>query len=696
MTTTPSPMDKAHAWVDAAYQALSRDTTFVARKQQIDFSKAAATALLKGGVDEPLLAEAPTGTGKTIGYLVGALAVSMTLGEHPIQPIVVSTATKALQAQLFTQDLPRLVRAGLINSREAAVAKGKGNYLCLSQADEVLDLLENGSQGSFFDEGAAMLDPRQLTEMITAVREQRWDGDFDGWKGPKVANVRPIAVSSDTCNAKKCPNYEHCAYYRARSRLAAVRVIVANHDLILRDLMLAKEEGTGSLPVASYFIVFDEGHHLPEKALAVGAREANLTSFTRMMPKLGGLQKKLRESMELQRRLSAFNVRESALDRKAVAGALEDLMTELGEIEVDPDSRQHRFRNGAIPADLTARLVLMREALLPIHEQVEFLLRGLRELMADLSKPLQEKATDIMRRTLDVKRQTSATMDCVGSLLTTGRTVKWMFRNDETLSLHSSPLEGADVLKPILWEGSRTKGVVIASATLRDVQGFKRYRSRAGAPASATTLVLPYTFPYAESELIVAGMSKTPKQAERREFLEELSIKLPRAINPNEATLVLFPSWTMLRDFAQKLRLHFGYDAVLVQNDKPISLLRVDHESRIARGEGSILLGTSTLAEGLDLPGNLCEHVIITNLPFAVPSDPVEQELSDLLGSRYFGERSLPDAMVRLVQQVGRLLRRESDRGRVTIFDRRLASTSYGRQMLEQLPPFKKVVERLD
>ncbi|KWU19168.1 hypothetical protein AS149_13045 [Burkholderia cenocepacia] len=688
-------MDKAHAWVDAAYAALSRDPTFVARSQQIDFSKAAATALLKGGSDEPLLAEAPTGTGKTIGYLVGALAASMTFGEHPIQPIVVSTATKALQAQLFTKDLPRLVAAGLIGSREAAVAKGKGNYLCLSQADEVLDLLENGSQGTFFDEGAAQVDPRQLTEMIAAVRSQQWDGDFDAWKGTKVANVRPIAVSSDTCNSKKCPHYEQCAYFRARSRLSAVRVIVANHDLVLRDLMLAAEESTGSLPVASYFIVFDEGHHLPEKAIAVGARESNLTAFTRMLPKLGGLQKKLRESMELQRRLSAFGVAESELDRKGVAGALEDVMTVLADIEVDPDSRQRRFRNGAIPANLLTPLSVFREELLPIQAQLENVLKGLRELMNDLSKPLQEKATDIMRRALDVKRQTSPTLECVGSMLSTGRIVKWLHRTDESMSLHCSPLEGADVLKPILWDGSRTKGVVITSATLRDIQGFKRFRSRSGAPETAATLVLPYTFPYGESQLIVAGMTRTPKQAERREFLEELSRKMPRAINPKEATLVLLPSWTMLRDFAQKMRLHFGYDAVLVQNDKPISLLRADHESRVARGEGSILMGTSTLAEGLDLPGNLCEHVIITNLPFAVPTDPVEQELNDLLGSRYFGERSLPDAMIRLVQQVGRLLRRESDRGRVTIFDRRLASTSYGRQMLNQLPPFQKVVEPL-
>jgi len=694
MTTTPL-LDKAHAWVEAAYAALARDPTFVARPQQIDFSKAAAAALLLGGTDEPLLAEAPTGTGKTIGYLVGALAASHTVTDRPVQPVVVSTATKALQSQLFTQDLPRLVRAGLIEARDAAIAKGKGNYLCLSQADEIHALFANSSQGTFFDEGASALDMGQVDSMIDAVRAQKWDGDFDTWKGVKITDVRAIAVSSDTCNAKKCPNYGDCAYFRARNRLENTRIIVANHDLVLRDLQLANEEGKGSLPVANYLIVFDEGHHLPEKAVAVGAREANFTAFARMLPKLGGLQRKVRESVELQRRLSPYGVRESELDRKAVSGALEDVMNELAALEVDTESSQRRFRRGELPVSLVARLELLRAALEPIHLQAEQLLRGLREISPELNKTLQEKAVDLTRRGLDIKRQTSAVMECIGKLLTGGRIVKWLFRTEDVMSLHASPLEGADVLKPLLWEGSRTKGVVIASATLRDIGGFQRYRARAGAPANARTLVLPYTFPYRESQLIVAAMEKTPKQAERREFLEELASKLPRVINPTEATLVLFPSWSMLRDYTERLRLHFGYDSVLMQGDKPITQLRLDHERRIAAGEGSILAGTATLAEGLDLPGKLCEHVIITNLPFAVPTDPVEQELNELLGPRYFGERSLPDAMVRLVQQVGRLLRRESDRGRVTIFDRRLSSTSYGRRMLEQLPPFEKIIERL-
>ena len=172
-------------------------------------------------------------------------------------------------------------------------------------------------------------------------------------------------------------------------------------------------------------------------------------------------------------------------------------------------------------------------------------------------------------------------------------------------------------------------------------------------------------------------------------------MKLPAAINPREGTLIIFPSWAMLREFGPKLKARFGERKVRVQGEATVKMLVREHCSDIDRGEGAILAGVATLAEGLDLPGKYCTHVVIVSLPFAVPTDPVEQELSDQLGNKYFGERALPDAMVRLTQMVGRLLRRESDRGRVTIFDRRLATTSYGRQMLNALPPFQKVIEPL-
>lgn len=212
-------------------------------------------------------------------------------------------------------------------------------------------------------------------------------------------------------------------------------------------------------------------------------------------------------------------------------------------------------------------------------------------------------------------------------------------------------------------------------------------------PVKATYEVLPYIFPYEESEIVVPAMAATPKMAERRAYLLELQSKLPRAIKPKEATLVLVPSRAMLREIAPMLKSRLGEECVLVQGDLSIKALLDKHKRRVASGLPSVLVGMATMAEGLDLPGKLCEHVVILALPFAVPTEPVEQELAEILGPKYFGERSLPDAMTRLLQMVGRLLRRETDRGRITVFDRRLVSTSYGKKMLMALPPFKKVIE---
>jgi ATP-dependent DNA helicase DinG len=233
----------------------------------------------------------------------------------------------------------------------------------------------------------------------------------------------------------------------------------------------------------------------------------------------------------------------------------------------------------------------------------------------------------------------------------------------------------------------------VLSATLQDLNGFARFQGKSGFPEGARTIALDYTFPYHLSTLTVAGMRYTPKQGEREEFVEELKDRLLKDINPEEATLFPFPSRKMMNEVVPVLKAYFGEDMVLVQGEMPIKALVDEHLARIDAGLGSILCGMQTMAEGLDLPGKYCEHVGIITLPFAVPTDAVEQEIQERMGSRYFMERSLPDALIRLIQAVGRLLRTEDDRGRVTVYDRRLASTFYGQKMLKRLPPYKVIIE---
>jgi ATP-dependent DNA helicase DinG len=689
--TNATTVSAAHEWVEAAYKHLEKQKDFVPRTQQLDLSKSVATAFISG---DPLAAEAPTGTGKTLAYLIGALAANEFSPKKTREPVVVSTATKALQQQLVSTDLPRMAAAGLIKLSEVAVAKGKGNYLCLKHAEDSLDLLRRAESDpdTFVDAAFDTLGRAEIEPMVDAFLAGRWDGDFDAYEGRRPKSVYPIAVSSDTCLKKKCEHYKDCAYYKQRDGLTTAKIVVANHDLLLLDLLLTSQEIEPTLPIANYRVIFDEAHHLPEKAIRVGSHEANLTQLMQALPKLMGIQKIIKSSPELQKVLAPSGTTEKDFDQVPTAKVMRVLMGLLAEMAVDPETSVKRFSRGRLPVSLEPAVKDVYTELSKLTGSLGILCTALKDATLPPG-PLTDKAGELMRRALDVKRPAQAVSECFAALVSAKRNASWLLKKDTTISLNTSPLEGADVLNRLLWTNKRAGSVVMVSATLQDLGGFDRFTRRAGLPASTQYQVLPYSFPYELSQLVVAGMSATPKFAERKMFLPELARKLPLALDPKEATLVLFPSWVMLKEFAPKLKSHFGASKVRVQGEQVPKMLVRDHCAAVNRGEGSILLGVATLSEGLDLPGKYCTHVVVVALPFAVPSDPVEQELAELLGNKYFGERSLPDAMVRLTQMVGRLLRRETDRGRVTVFDRRLASTSYGRQMLENLPPFEKIVE---
>lgn len=685
-STRRAPLAGATEFVTRSYESISTQNNFTPRLAQVGLSDLIAQAL-KGRA--PLMAEAPTGTGKTIAYLIGALAAERDTGV----PIVVATATKALQQQLVTNDLPRLLAAGLLQPQDVALAKGKGNYLCVRNA---VDLQYSERQGSLDPE--AFLSEKFLkasgpeVEAVTATFARgAWNGDFDQYDGAlSTATRQALAVSSDTCNRKKCEHYEECAYYRAKAATRGCKLIVTNHDLLLTDLLLASAGVEPTLGLPKYHLVVDEAHHLPQKAIQVGSHDAPLTQLLLALPKLQGMQRLMKGSPELAQVLTGQGLEESALDKTACMFALRALIFALMEFPVDEESYVMRFSGGELPAMILELTTALKPILADLTNKLHLLNSALKDAEG-LSPLVLEKARELQHRALDVKLLTESSHACCVELLESTEHAKWLFHKEDSLSLHCAPLEGALVLNKLLWGVPRICGVVLVSATLQDVDGFSRYKKKVGAPG-ALTKVLPHTFVYEDSELVVAAMASTPKPAERRLFIEELKRELPLALDQTEGSLVLFPSWALLREMVPTLKGLMGDAAVKVQGEQPVRLLVDAHKRDIDQGKGSLLAGVATMSEGLDLPGDYCRHVVVIALPFSPPSTPVEQELAERLGPRYFSERSLPDAMQRLTQMVGRLLRRESDFGRVTVFDRRLAATSYGRQMLRALPPFKVLI----
>lgn len=677
----------ANDFITRAYKQLETSPLFSSRPDQHLLSQHVAKSFIN---NTPLVAEAPTGTGKTLAYLIGALAASRELGASVSspKPLVVSTGTKALQSQLMSKDIPLLVKYGILQKTDAVLAKGKGNFFCaksamdLSGGDDVIEGLEDEDNISM-----AAVEP-----MLDDFDNGSWDGDFDTYTGNRPKSIELIRVNSETCTGSKCPRYSDCAYFKMKQKLPSAKIIVANHDLVLIDLMRVSQEQEPALPIEEYLVVFDEGHHLPEKAISAGSTQTNFTSLAIELQRMKFFRQEAWKTPALIRLMNAKGLSAPNYDSTAAIRACVEAAEALRQETAGRDE-QRRYPKGVVPPALAAEIVRVRDVLSPLNDKVVAALNALVSLAQADGADGEREAGEALRPGFKLHRAMLSALEGIERFLNGERVVKWIHANEKHAVLETSPLEGADVLIPLLWNSTRARAV-LTSATFRDLNGFGRFKTKSGCPAKTETMVLPYTFAYDQSTLTLPLMSATPKPADRKMFVQELTQKLPIDIKKNEATLILFPSWNLMKELLPMLKAKFGQEMILAQGERPVKMLLDMHHRRIDNNQGSILCGVQTMAEGLDLPGKYCVHVIILALPFSVPADPVEQEVAEQLGSRYFMERSLPDAVTRLIQMVGRLLRRESDRGRVTIYDRRLADSSYGLKMLKALPPFALDIHR--
>lgn len=671
--------------IHATYEALSAKGLLNQRPAQTALSQDIAGALLSR---HTLVAEAPTGTGKTLAYLIGLLGPVTSI------PTVVATATKSLQHQLLDNDIPKLLETGVIQPQEVRVLKGKSNYVCKRTLLQTIDRLEEGGEELELEDNSVVhMSLPVLASMAAALATNSWDGDFDNYAGALPLKTHPLGVNSETCTRKQCEHFKECPYYRKREEACSARVLVLNHDLVLRDLDQRQQGLEGVIPVDEYRIVFDEAHHLPDKAIQVGTKEASLSALKSNLPKVLGLKKIVEMTPALKLRAVAQNVDLSLLNVDNLKSCLQVLSGLLEDIPVQEETRQFRFKQGQLPEDVRTELDRAAQearrlfsALAGVHTV----------LMAEKPEGLSQRKIvfEGLQRAAQLKGQLSSFTQFADASASPAARACWLYRHGDSLSLHLAPLEGAQVLQSLLWEATEhVRSVVMVSATLRDLGGFSRFKARAGLPDTTQFRVLPYTFPYQESQLVVPAMRATPKQSERGDYLKELTRKLPEIVNAREGTLILCSSWSMLKTVVPVLREHLGDKVIRAQGDIALKQMVKEHCAAIDAGEGSVLCGVAGMAEGLDLPGNYCTHVVICAIPFLAPTDPVEEEIAEQLGAQYFGARALPDASMRLTQMVGRLLRRESDRGRVTILDRRLVNTSYGMKLLKALPPFKRVVE---
>lgn len=651
----------------------------------------------RSGEGHICVVEAGTGTGKTVAYLLAALPAAQALGKK----VVVSTATVALQEQIVFKDLPDVKQHSGLNFAYGLV-KGRGRYLCLSKLDRIL--ADSHDELMFlYDDATAGVSPQDKAlyqNMMDKLAESRWDGDRDSWPEelPQAAWSR-VTTDHRQCTGRRCSFVRQCAFFKARDSLDEMDCIVANHDLVLADLALG---GGAILPAPQDTIyIFDEAHHLPDKAVSHFSAHSRVVSTSRWLGMTEGQWKGLVEPLaDAVYFMQVAAPVESTLKaaRSLLDGVQPLLAPFMEQMDRNAQTPRYRFPQGQVTAELEQAAG---------HLQVAFddLYRLLEKLCNEVNKILESEHSPVPVADLEAVypvlgswcARAEANRELWRSFADSTPDPKWpvarwitLIEYEDTVDfeLVSSPILASHTLSQHLWQPCC--GAVATSATLTALGSFDRFRLRAGTPDDATYEVVPSPFDFARN-----GTLRVPRGSVDGNLVEahtqSIIRLLPELLQADQGTLVLFASRRQMLDVHEGLPGQWR-ERVLVQGNESKQLLLKLHRERVDAGQGSVLFGLASFAEGVDLPGRYCEHVVIAKIPFAVPDDPVEAAMAEWIeaqGGNAFMQIAVPDAAIKLVQACGRLLRTEEDQGVVTVLDRRLISKRYGKAILNSLPPFR-------
>jgi ATP-dependent DNA helicase DinG len=597
---------------------------FNPRPEQQAMAIAIANALATRGV---LICEAGTGTGKTFAYLVPALVAR--------RKTIVSTATKALQDQLFHRDLP-LVRRALGAGGTVALLKGRQNYVCHQRLERALGHPEFG--------------PRRmaLVERIRLFAEHTDSGDLEAV--PELDDDRELKAlvtsTTENCLGQDCPYLDRCFVAAARRDAASADLVVVNHHLLFADLAL-RETGFAELLPNAEAIVLDEAHKLPEIASTFFSRSVSTQQLLHLC-------RDLATAVEVE----APDATHALTAAHEVDNAQRDLRDRS-----PTQARRLDWRRGHDEPGLAAAL-----------GAVEAALAALQDALADTAErgPMLQHCA---ARALDLATRWSAFgRDDPGR-------VRWLELAASNVTLFDTPVSVAQEFAAKV--AASDAAWVMTSATLAVAGRFDHFRAALGL-AEATEALWASPFDYATQSLLY--LPALPLEPGAPEFERVLvAAALPVLTASRGRAFFLFTSHRSLARVADLLRAHGGFP-LLVQGDAPPrELLR-----RFRSLPDAVLLGTATFWEGVDVRGEALSVVIIDKLPFGVPDDPVMQARGAALreaGGNPFLELQVPAAVTALKQGAGRLIRDRDDRGVLMLGDVRVRRRPYGRVFLDSLPP---------
>ena len=687
--------DELKAGIRDAYAKLQANTPgFSTRRSQSQMIGVVSRALShSGGVG---VVEAPTGVGKSLGYLTAGVPIALATKKK----LVISTGTVALQSQLVERDIPNFLKATGIEAT-VALAKGRTRYLCTRNAAEAHG--DGAQEGMFedeqplFDRPLAPIEMDLAQSLSKAFLEGRWNGDLDNAPETISNTLRSrITTPASGCAGRKCAYSAQCAVLRSRNTVREAQIVVTNHALLLSALSIGESDNGQPLiaPPSDMLLVLDEGHHIGNVAIDQGAASLALDE---MAKRTGRLQVLIAASYRAVDKDKLGNLLpneaiEAAAKVSKQLKAFRDVIDRSWRPDPSAQEPMWRAPNGRLP-----------EIWMPDIEAIADDTRALFNWAhAALTQVAKGKPEDASRERLQRNLGMALEMIEQQHNLWTGwrredkdgqpPTARWItLSRDGDLVLHGSPVSAANVLRKLLWD--EVDSVVMTSATLTGGGDFQALAIDNGIPAEAemVSLASPFDLPN-QAQLIVPAFPVTPDDKEGHP--KEIAKYLVKELDWDKGSIVLFTSrWKMekvaeLMPAAQRRQ-------VLVQGETAKQKMIDEHLRRTSAGEGSVLFGLNSFGEGLDLPGEACTTVVITQVPFAVPTDPQTSTLSEWFESRglnAFNLIAIPHALRTLTQFSGRLIRTSTDTGRVIILDSRLLTRRYGKRIIDSLPPFKRVI----
>jgi ATP-dependent DNA helicase DinG len=667
------------------------------RPAQRELAATIAELYNEGGVG---LLEAGTGIGKSLGYLIPALRWAAANGERT----VVSTNTINLQEQLVGKDLPFLARALADQPVRFALLKGWRNYLCLQRLEQAtstgMALFEDslGAEITALSAWAERTTDGSLSDMPVAPRAEVWD---------------EVSAEPDLCTRIRCPFYDRCFLFAARRKAAQADVIVVNHHLLMSDVAVRRVsqnwEDAAVLPAYGRLVV-DEGHHMEDAAAAHLGATVTRRSLQRLFARLDrtgkgilpALMMRLAEGKDLLSAasldLAASKLQPAVLAARDRAGLVFDLLAMLLDesglqvMRLTDEFKDHRvWRSGLDMAlsELLTEIEQLHDGLRVVRERIET-----DEARAEAVGPLLNELRGIARRLQnagDALRRTLRPSDDAEPA------VRWIEvkGKERNIGVTSVPLDLAPVLREDLFRRVRT--AIVTSATLAAEQRFDFLARRLGLddPELTPRTALypsPFDFP-GNARLAIPTNAPAPNVDAASHIQFVVRVVLDVATASDGGMFVLATSHRDVRLVAAELRargVERRWPLLVHGDDGRDALLR-----RFRDSERAILVGTASFWEGVDVPGHALRGLVIAKLPFKVPNEPVTAahcEAIERRGGDAFRQYMLPHASLRLKQGFGRLIRTATDRGVVVLVDPRVVSKSYGRTLLEALPPARRVV----